>query len=288
MAIASGYRIDSMPRVRVVCALTGELIYEPTHPWLAQVRCHLLKKWTWINKGIYLPTALTLFYLQFEVDQQPVDDFQCLGDLTLGRPLDIQCFVRAPQRPDIRHRKRLEDAIEQLQGQRLWSLLTRYRPPSLLCDRRGNQLNPLLLALQSGSGGAVRTVEGLSPLSILLDARCDPNVLGESLQSPLLYAVGLQNKEAVEDLLVARADVNYAPTGFEPPLCVAVRHRMGELAKTLLSYHADVEARGYPANTDSEVGPTAIELASGDSTLLRLLRAHTSWRTSLLSIEEAN
>ena len=277
-----------MPRVRVVCALTGELIYEPTHPWLAQVRCHLLKKWTWINKGIYLPTAVTLFYLQFEVDQQPVDDFQCLGDLSLGQPLDIQCFVRAPQRPDIRHRKRLEDAIEQLQGQRLWSLLTRYRPPSLLCDRRGNQLNPLLLALQSGSGGAVRTVEGLSPLSILLDARCDPNVLGESLQSPLLYAVGLQNKEAVEDLLVARADVNYAPTGFEPPLCVAVRHRMGEVAKTLLSYHADVEARGHPAAADSEVGPTAIELASGDSTLLRLLRAHTSWRTSLLSIEEAN
>ena len=148
MATASDYRIDGMPRVRVLCALTGELIYEPTHPWLEQVRCHLLKKWTWINKGIYLPTALTLFYLHFEVDQQPVDDFQCLGDLTLGRPLDIQCFVKAPQRPDIRHRKRLEDAIEQLQGQRLWSLLNRYRPPSLLCDRRGNHLNPLLLALQ--------------------------------------------------------------------------------------------------------------------------------------------
>ena len=288
MATASDYRIDGMPRVRVLCALTGELIYEPTHPWLEQVRCHLLKKWTWINKGIYLPTALTLFYLQFEVDQQPVDDFQCLGDLTLGRPLDIQCFVKAPQRPDIRHRKRLEDAIEQLQGQRLWSLLNRYRPPSLLCDRRGNQLNPLLLALQSGSGGAVRTVEGLSPLSILLDAHCDPNVLGEAQQSPLLYAVGFQNKEAVEDLLMARANVNYAPAGFEPPLCVAVRHRMGEVAKTLLSYLADVEARGHPAGTDCEVGPTATELASEDSTLLQLLRAHTSWRTGLLNIEEAD
>ena len=227
MATASVYRIDSMPRVRVLCALTGELIYEPTHPWLEQVRCHLLKKWTWINKGIYLPTALTLFYLHFEVDQQPVDDFQCLGDLALGRPLDIQCFAKAPQRPDIRHRKRLEDAIEQLQGQRLWSLLNRYRPPSLLRDRRGNQLNPLLLALQSGSAGSDRAFEGFSPLSMLLDAHCDPNVLGEAQQSPLLYAVGLQNKEAVEDLLMARADVNYAPTGFEPPLCVAVRHRMG-------------------------------------------------------------
>ena len=235
MATDSDYRIDGMPRVRVLCALTGELIYEPTHPWLEQVRCHLLKKWTWINKGNYLPTALTMFYLHFEVNQQPVDDFQCLGALTLGRPLDIRCFVKAPQRPDIRHRKCVEDAIEQLQGQRLWSLLNSYRPPPLLCDRRGNQVNPLLLALQSGSGGTVRTVEGFSPLSILLDAHCDPNVLGEARQSPLLYAIGLQDKEAVEDLLMARANVNYAPTGFEPPLCVAVRPRMGDVAKTLLS-----------------------------------------------------
>ena len=97
MATAADYRLDGMPRVRVLCALTGELIYEPTHPWLEQVRCHLLKKWTWINKGIYLPTALTLFYLHFEVEQQPIDDFQCLGDLTHGRSLDIQCVVKAPQ-----------------------------------------------------------------------------------------------------------------------------------------------------------------------------------------------
>ena len=31
----------------------------------------------------------TVFYLHFEVAQQPVDDFQRLGDLILGRPLDI-------------------------------------------------------------------------------------------------------------------------------------------------------------------------------------------------------
>ena len=102
MATATDYRLDGMPRVRVLCALTGGLIYEPTHPWLEQVRLHLLKKWTWINRGTYLPAALTLFYLHFEVEQQPMDDFQCLGDLMLRRPLDIQCFVRVPQRPDIR------------------------------------------------------------------------------------------------------------------------------------------------------------------------------------------
>ena len=72
MAIASDYRDDGMPRVRVLCALTGELIYEPTHPWLEQVKCHLLKKWTWSNKGEFLPTALTMFHLHFEANQQPV------------------------------------------------------------------------------------------------------------------------------------------------------------------------------------------------------------------------
>ena len=70
---------------------------------------------------------------------------------------------------------------------------------------------------------------------MLLDAKCDPNILGTTQQSPLLYAVGLQDNEAVEDLLIAGADVDYAPAGFEPPLCVALRHRMGNIAKTLLT-----------------------------------------------------
>ena len=288
MAIASDYRVDGMPRVRVLCALTGELIYEPTHPWLEQVRCHLLKKWTWINKGEFLPTALTMFHLHFEANRQPVDDFQCLGALTLGRPLLIHCSVKAPQRPDIRHRKCMVDAIEQRQGQRLWSLLSNYYPPSLLCDRQGNQVNPLLLALQSGDGGAVRTGEGFSLLSSLLDARCDPNILGESRQSPLLYAIGIQDKDAVQDLLIARANADCAPIGMEPPLCVAVRHRMGDIAKVLLSYHADVEARSQPTNSASEFGPTATELAAADPALAQLFSAHSSWRTRILDIEEAD
>ena len=92
-----------------------ELLYEPTHPRFEEVLVCVLKKWTWINGGVDLPDALTLFYLHFEVEQTPVDDFQCLGDLMLGRPLHIMCFVRVPQRPDIRHRKSLEDAIGQQQ-----------------------------------------------------------------------------------------------------------------------------------------------------------------------------
>ena len=180
------------------------------------------------------------------------------------------------------------DAIEQRHGQRLWSLLSNYYPPSLLCDRQGNQVNPLLLALQSGDGGAVRTGEGFSLLSTLLDARCDPNILGESRQSPLLYAIGIQDKEAVQDLLIARANADCAPIGLEPPLCVAVRHRMGDIAKVLLSYHADVEARSQPTGQAGEFGPTATELAEADPALAQLFRAHSSWRTRILDIEEAD
>ena len=220
-----------------------------------------------------------------------MDDFPCLGDLMLGRPLDIQCFVKVPQRPDIRHRKCLEDAIRQRQGQRLWLLLNRYRLPSLLHDQRGTQVNPLMLALQSASAGSDRADEGPSTLAMLLDARCDPNIIGMTQQSPLLYAVGLHNNEAVEDLLIARADVNYAPSEFEPPLCVAIRHRMGDVAKTLLSYMADVTVRGHPSpesQAKGDVGPTATELASEDRTLLHLLQAHASWHTSRRDIEEAD
>ena len=149
-------------------------------------------------------------------------------------------------------------------------------------------MNPLMLALQSASARSDLAYEGLSLLAMLLDAQCDPNILGGAQQSPLLYAVGLHNKEAVEDLLIARADVNYAPTGFEPPLCVAIRHRMGDVAKTLLSYMADVAVRGHPSfesQENGDVGPTATELVSEDRTLLLLLRAHTSWHTGLRDID---
>ena len=118
----------------MLCAVTGELIYEPSHPWLEQVRCHLLKKWTWINKGEFLPTALTVFHLHVEVNRQPLDDFfQCLSH-----------------------------------SQRLWSLLSKYYPPSFLYNRQGTQVHPLLLGLQAGDGGAARTDEGFSLLSLSL------------------------------------------------------------------------------------------------------------------------
>ena len=162
MATSTDYSIVATPRVRVLCTLTGELIYEPTHPWLERVRLHLLKKWKWINKGVYLPAALTVVYLHFEVGQQPMGDFQCLGALMLLRPLDILWFVKAPQRPDIRHR-----------SQRLWSLLNRYCLPSLLYDQRGNLVNPLMLALQVASTRSDSAYEGPSPLAMLLDANCE-------------------------------------------------------------------------------------------------------------------
>ena len=89
--IGPDYTLTMRPRVCVWCARTGEFLYEPTHPRLEEVLVCVLKKWTWINGGVDLPDALTLFYLDFEVEQKPVDDFQCLGDLMLGRPLNITC-----------------------------------------------------------------------------------------------------------------------------------------------------------------------------------------------------
>ena len=170
----------------MLCARTGEFLYEPTHPRLDQIRLYVLKKWTWINGRVDLPEAHTLFHLHFVVAQQPIDDFMCLGELTLGRSLDIMCVVKSPQKPDIRHRKSLEDAIGHHQRKRLWVLLNRYCLPSLLCDRPGELVNPLMLALQSTSPRTELMDEGPSPLATLLDAKCDPNVLGIAQQSPFI------------------------------------------------------------------------------------------------------
>ena len=110
-------------------------------------------------------------------------------------------------------------------------------------------------------------------------------------------AVGLQDKEAVEDsiedLLIAGADVNHAPAGFEPLLCVAVRHRMGSIAKTLLTYSADVTVRGHPSggSVDEEgnpLGPTITELASDDIVLQGLLMAYQTPHTAHRVIEEVD
>ena len=201
----------------------------------------------------------------------------------LGRPLNIMCIVKAPQRPDIRHRKSLEDAIGHHQCKRLWSLLNRYRLPSLLCDQRGDLVNPLMLALQSSSTWTGAVYEGPSLLAMLLDAKCDPNTLGISQQSPLLYAVGLQNNDAVEDLLIARADANHAPAGFEPPLCVAIRHRMGEIAKTLLTYMATprVGRRWLPwSHSDRS--------CFGRQSVASSVAAHQRLHTAHCEIEEAD
>ena len=54
---------------------------------------------------------------------------------------------------------------------------------------------------------------------------------------------------------------------------------------------ADVAVRGHPSfesQENGDVGPTATELASADSTLFQLLRAHTSWHTGRRDIEEAD
>ena len=63
MAWTPDNRLATVPRVRVLCARTGEFLYEPTHPRLEQIRLYVLKKWTWINGRVDLPEAHTLFSL---------------------------------------------------------------------------------------------------------------------------------------------------------------------------------------------------------------------------------
>ena len=154
-------------------------------------------------------------------------------------------------------------------------------------------VNPLILSLQSNAPREEASHACPSNLVMLLEAKCDPNELGTPQQSPLLYAVGLQDTEVIEDLLIAGADVNYAPAGQEPPLCVAVRHCMGSIAKTLLTYQADVAVRGLvfgPLDVQDDVplGPTPIELASADRAMARLLMAYQTPNHQHRMIEMVN
>ena len=190
--------------------------------------------------------------------------------------MDISCVLKHPQKPGIRTRKSLAEAIVHYRPKRLWGLLSKYSMPPLLRTRRGEMVNPLILLLQSPALMEEESQECPRALVMLLEAKCDPNELGTPQQSPLLFAIGMQDKEAVEDLLIARVDANRAPVGREAPLCVAVRHRMGSIARTLLMYQADVTVRGHTfvesdAEEENPLGPTLTELASDDRAMYYLL-----------------
>ena len=77
--------------------------------------------------------------------------------------------------------------------------------------------------------------EGPSPLAMLLDAKCEPYILGMALQSPILYAVGLQNNNAVEllTLSIARAVKVCHLYGSK---CALVRHAFIERLLEELNY----------------------------------------------------
>ena len=94
--------------------------------------------------------------------------------------------------------------------------------------------------------------ESPSPLVMLLDAKCDPNVLGLAQRAPLLYAVGLQNNDAVdavdavEDLLIARADVSATEPTYS-------RHQMDfQLARNLSVFFAPGAARHQAQSRDKQ------------------------------------
>ena len=224
----------------------------------------MLKKWTWIHTRTELPDDYILFNLDFVLDNQQVDDFGCLGDLTTAPTLDLGCVFKVLPKPGARACKPLAEAIGKCQPKRIWKLLSRYRIPSQIHLRRGETTNPLTLLLQSPylvdetSGDCPRAME------MLLAARCSPSEMGSPMQSPLLFAVGSNDHESVEDLLIA-----FTPWGREPPICVAVRHRIREVTRTLLHYRADLTARGFsvpPPGCEASryEGPTLTELSAGD------------------------
>ena len=119
MATMTADSTATLQRVRVLNALTGEVLYEPIHPWLERVTLFVLKKWTWNHGQATFPGAHTLFHLHFSMAQQPVDDFDCLGSLTTGPALDISCVLKHPQKPGIRTRKSIADAIVHHRPKRL-------------------------------------------------------------------------------------------------------------------------------------------------------------------------
>ena len=83
-------------RAKSSCGARGlEHLFEPTHSRLEEFLDRFFKTWTSSNRGDDLPDALTLFFLHFEIERKPCNDFQCLGNLTLGRLLHIICIVRA-------------------------------------------------------------------------------------------------------------------------------------------------------------------------------------------------
>ena len=133
----------SLQRVYVRSAITGELIYDPTHPWLSQVRVFRLKRWTCINGSEDLPSGCTMFHFEFLCNQQRVDDFRCLGDLTSERTLELTCVVKNLPRPGARACRSLAEAIRDHQPRRIWHLLSRYQMPQLLQIRQGETINPL-------------------------------------------------------------------------------------------------------------------------------------------------
>ena len=278
MATGTADHTATLQRVRVLCALTGEILHEPTHPSLGQVKLFVLKKWRWIHGQVSFPGAHTLFHLHFLRDQHSIDNFDCLGSLTTETTLDISCVFKHPQQPGVRAHKSLAKAIVYYRSQWLWGLLSKYNMPPLLRTRRGEMVNPLILLLQSPALGNEDSQECPRALVLLLEATCNPTALYTPQQSPspLFYAIGMQNQAAVEDLLIASAEVNHTPVGREPPFCVTIRHLMGSITKTLLMYQADVELRGLAfVQSDAEeeipLGPTPTELASDDRAMSSLL-----------------
>ena len=129
--------------------MTGRFVYEPTHPWISRAHVFLVKKWTRIHSREDLPEDYTMFNIEFFLDHREVDDFCCLSDLATEATLELSCIFKTVPRPGARVCKSFGEAIGNHQPKLLYSLLSKYRMPSLLRVGRGEMVNPLTLLLQS-------------------------------------------------------------------------------------------------------------------------------------------
>ena len=260
-------------RLRIFHAVTGEFVLEPTHPWLGKVRGFMIKKWIWAHANEQFPRSGNVFNLQLIKDQHSVDDFSELRELSADEIVDLQVVYRQLPQASARVRKSFVDAIQGYEPRKLWRLLSAYQMPRRLRTQYGDEVNPLIMLLQSPNLVTENPIECPRALEMLLEANCSPNEMGVPQQSPLLYAIGCNDPETVQYLLSARAEVNYTPSGREPPLCVAVRGHMVGIARLLLEYGADVNVRGFGIGNRQE-GATLEELATGNPAILAILHEH--------------
>ena len=261
--------------VRVVHSFTGRVLFEATHPRLGQVRVFLLKQWTWNSLRRTLPEGFSKFNIDLIYNGSTPHALRALMSLTDEDILVIGYVIKELRVPSPRTLRDMTEAISRHQADLVYNFLSRYKVPEVVRVLRGETISPLSLLLMV----PWRHVEDVRrcprALESLLAARCSPNLLGSPARAPLSIAVASNDLESVEELLEYRANPDIASEGEEPPLCSAVRQGRRAIVSALLQHRADCNIRWQRlpplADGQGEQGPSPLELAAGDESMVELL-----------------